>query len=65
MENETEERCKDIADKLTAHLNREETKRKMFQWRTGIDFSYLMFFIICFLKLYGYFDFLSSSHAFL
>lgn len=34
MENVTEERCKDIADKLTAHLNREETKRKMFQWRT-------------------------------
>lgn len=35
MENEAEERCEEIADKLTAYLNREETKRKMFQWRTG------------------------------
>lgn len=30
MENEIEERCKDIVDKLIVYLNREEIKWKMF-----------------------------------
>lgn len=34
MESEAEKECEFIADKLTAHLNEEETKQKMFQWRT-------------------------------
>lgn len=58
MENEAEEKCKFIADALTAHLNREETKHKMFQWRAGTIFwGKCMAFevcIVCMLFVTGY-----------